>query len=115
MLEDKGRGNEMAGQPGNGLPDEKARGVGKILTHADAKRPRRKALAADVVRKVNEIRVITINGIISDIRIKKHSVAEQEVSKDQRADGQEAQTGKQEDERQGTTPPQESGRDCTRP
>jgi hypothetical protein len=64
------------------MPDKKTCGIGQILTHPDIERPRRKSLAADVVRKVNEIRVITINGIAPDIRVKKESAAKQKVSED---------------------------------
>lgn len=95
MLKDQRSRNPIGRQPTNRLPDQITRGIGEILTHSHVEGPRRETLAANVVRKVNEIRVVAVNGIAAYVGVKKHGAAEQEVAKDQRADEQETQSSEQ--------------------
>ena len=76
MLEDKRMGNELLRKPAHGLPDQKPRRIREVLSHANVKRPGRDTFASNVTRKLNKVRVITVNRIASDILIQEDQSVE---------------------------------------
>jgi hypothetical protein len=57
--------------------------------------PRRKALIANVVRKLNKIRLIAVNRIAADVLVKKQRTVEQKRSKYQPTGEEKKTPGKQ--------------------
>ncbi len=103
MLIDERLSDQSSWQPGDWLQNQVTNQVIKILAHTEMKRPGRYAFAANVIRELNETGIVIVQRIAPDVPVKKHGVPEQEVSKDQQADQQEAQRRQQNEEGRSAT------------
>src|SRR2546423_9728821 len=91
MLINKSPGDEACGQPSDRFPEKKSGGVGHVLPHPNVERPGREAVAPEVVREMNEVRVVTFQGVATDVAVEENAVAENERPKDGEAGGEQHQ------------------------
>ena len=98
MLIDECLSDQSSWQPRDGLQNQVTDQVVKVLAHSEVKRPGGHAFAANVIRELNETRIVIGERIDPNVPVKKDGVTEQKVSKDEQTYQQEAQGGQRNDE-----------------
>src|SRR6266480_5886590 len=99
MLKYKSSGDQLSGQPDNGLPNQVTNKIEKTLAHPDIKRPGRESLAPNIVREMDKIRIRIVYRVGSDIFVQEYFIAQQEVEKYQDSYEQQNQCSQKRNEK----------------
>ncbi len=93
MLVNKQLRDGLGGKPDRRIKKQISYSGENILTHTDVKGPHRQAIRAEVAGEEEQVRIVGVSRIISDVCVKKDFVAEDEVAKNDYADQEQAEAG----------------------